>query len=103
MSDKFKKTGLLHVKEKTKQHSEKFKTRDFVLHIKGEEEKWDQYIPFTLKQDNCKLLDVINEGTTIEVEAIASGRRWKNPDGVWKYFASNTATNIDNTENDLPF
>ena len=101
MSEKFKITGLLHAKENTIKHSEKFQTRDFVLYVKGNDPKWDKYLPFTLKQLKCNLIDGIQKGTELTVEAYPGGRRWENPEGVMKYFADFTADIIQSTEIDI--
>tara|TARA_B100001093_G_scaffold516264_1_gene594646 strand:- start:404 stop:754 length:351 start_codon:yes stop_codon:yes gene_type:complete len=101
MSEKFKITGDLHVKQDTKQHSDKFKTRDFVIYIKAENSKYDQYLPFTLKNDNCSLVDGLQKGTKLTVEAYPGGRRWESPEGVWKYFAQFTAHTVQSSEVDI--
>lgn len=101
MSETFTKTGLLFEKQDTKQITEKFKVREFVLHVQDTNPDYDQYIPFQLKNDKCNQIDAIEKGSTITVKAFPGGRKWQSPDGVMKYFAQNNVVTIETKEIDI--
>lgn len=103
-------SGTLKVKGNTKQVSDKFKIREFVL--TDGDHKYPQSIQFQLTQDRCMLLDDFNIGDEMEVTFNLRGREWVNPKGETKYFNSldvfringESNRNIDPQENDdLPF
>lgn len=105
--------GELIVKNDTRQVSDKFAVREFV--IKGDGE-YPQCVQFQATQDRCELLDGINVGDTINVAFNLRGREWTNPQGDVKYFNSLDAWRIeavggaaaptqqaDNDTDDVPF
>jgi len=79
-------TGTVKVKRETKQVSEKFKTREFVLTDNAT--SYPQTIQFQLTQDRCSMLDTVKVGDEITATFLLKGREWKNPQGEIKYFNS---------------
>lgn len=79
-------TGFLKVKNQTRQVSEKFKTREFVL--TDDAAQYPQTISFQLTQDRCQLIEGAKVGDEITVHFLLKGREWKNPQGEIKYFNS---------------
>lgn len=107
--------GLLHSKSEAVQVSEKFKKRDFVIHLA---DTYPQYIALQLSQDKCGLIDSIAIGTEINCHINLRGRLWVDPKTdiekcfntleVWKIETATTTNGLDNpvagtVESDLPF
>ena len=97
----------------TKQVSEKFALREFVIETK---EQYPQSIILQVSQDKCKVLDNYKLGDLVQVSINVRGRKWMDKEGkdrffntleVWKITnESATPTNIPvpaNKDNDLPF
>lgn len=79
-------TGVLKVKGETKQVSDKFKSREFVL--TDNSSQYPQHISFVATQEKCGILDKFNTGENIKVHFNLRGREWKSPSGEVKYFNS---------------
>lgn len=79
-------TGILKVKMKEVQVSEKFRKREFVL--TDDAQAYPQNVLFQLTQDRCSLLDDVVEGQEVTVHFGLKGREWKNPQGEIKFFNS---------------
>lgn len=79
-------TGILKVKNKEQQVSERFRKREFV--VSDNASSYPQTILFQLTQDRCSLLEDVNTGDEITVHFVPKGREWKNPQGEIKYFNS---------------
>lgn len=79
-------TGTVKLKKETRQVSEKFKTREFVLTDNAS--TYPQTILFQLTQDRCSLIDNIKIGDEVTVLFGLKGREWQNPQGEVKYFNS---------------
>jgi len=85
--------GKLKKIEETKQVTDSFKKREFVLtHDSGQ---YPQYISFQLVQDNCTLIDGMQEGEEVKVNFDVRGREWTAPDGQVKYFNSLNAWRME--------
>ena len=86
-------TGTLKVINDTKQVSDKFKSREFVL--TDNSSQYPQHISFQLTQDKCKLLDGKAIGTEVKVHFNLRGREWNSPKGETKYFNSLEAWRLE--------
>ncbi len=78
--------GKLHVAGETKQVSERFSKREFVLEVA--DGKYPQFVSFQLTGDRVSALDEHQVGDQIRVTFNLRGREWKNPQGEVKYFNS---------------
>lgn len=97
----------------TKQVSEKFALREFVIETK---EQYPQSIILQVSQEKCKVLDNYKLGDLVQVSINVRGRKWTDKEGkdrffntleVWKITnESSTPVSVPATavkENDLPF
>ncbi len=82
----FDTTGKIHVTSETKQVSERFTKREFVVEIA--DGKYPQFVQFQLTGDRCSLLDEFRVGDAVRVTFNVRGREWKSPQGETKYFNS---------------
>jgi len=80
-------TGRLHAIFDTKQVSERFTKREFVVEI-ADNPKYPQTVLFQLTGDRCSQLDGMNVGDQVTVEFSLRGREWRSPQGEVKYFNS---------------
>jgi single-strand DNA-binding protein len=78
-------TGTLHRIFETKQVSERFSKREFVVETEG---KYPQLILCELTKDKCTKLDEFSEGDAVLCELNLRGREWSGRDGTKKYFVS---------------
>ena len=76
--------GTLYIIRETKQVSEKFALREFV--IRDESGQYPQTIQLQFTQDQCSVLDGCKVGDEVEVMFNIRGREWKSPQGDVKYF-----------------
>ncbi len=79
-------TGRLFKIFETKQVTEKFSKREFVLEI--EDGKYPQQVLFQLTGDRCNNLDSYSEGQEVKVQFNLRGREWTSPKGEVRYFNS---------------
>ena len=86
-------TGILKVKFDTKQVSDKFKSREFVLTTEHTG-KYPQQVSFQLTQDKCDLIDSFNNGEELKVQFNLRGREWNGPQGI-KYFNTLEAWKVE--------
>ena len=86
-------TGKLKNLEETKQVTDTFKKREFV--ITDDSGPYPQYISFQLVQDNCGLIDGMKVDDEIKVSFDIRGREWTAPDGQVKYFNSLNAWRLE--------
>ena len=86
-------TGKLIEIFNTKNVSEKFRKREFVIEY-AENENYPQTISMELQQDNCNQLDNYKVGDIVSVEFDLRGRKWISPQGETKYFNSLIAWKI---------
>jgi hypothetical protein len=80
-------TGKLHTIFETKQVSERFSKREFVVEI-ADNPKYPQTVLFQLTGDRCSQLDGMNVGDQVRIEFSLRGREWRSPSGEVKYFNS---------------
>ena len=79
-------TGKLRAIFDTKQVSERFTKREFVLELV--DGKYPQTVLFQLTGDRCASLDTFQVGDEVRLEFNLRGREWKSPNGEIKYFNS---------------
>ncbi len=79
--------GKLHTIYETKQVSERFSKREFVVEI-TDNPKYPQTVLFQLTGDRCSQLDGLNVGDQVAIEFSLRGREWRSPAGEVKYFNS---------------
>ena len=82
----FDTTGKIHVLSETKQVSDRFTKREFVLEVP--DGKYPQFVQFQLTGDRCSQLDNFKVGDEIRVTFNLRGREWRSPQGETKYFNS---------------
>lgn len=88
-------TGVIHFVGSTKQVSDKFKNREFVL-VVSENPQYPEYIKFEVKQDKVTLLDKFNTGQTVTVGFNLRGREYTNKTtGLVGYFNTLDAWKIN--------
>ncbi len=80
-------TGKLHTIFETKQVSERFTKREFVIEL-ADNPKYPQVVLFQLTGDRCSQLDGMRVGDEVRIEFSLRGREWKSPSGDIKYFNS---------------
>ena len=79
--------GKLHTIFETKQVSERFSKREFVVEM-IDNPKYPQVVLFQLTGDRCTQLDGLNVGDQVAIEFSLRGREWRSPSGELKYFNS---------------
>jgi single-strand DNA-binding protein len=79
-------TGKLRAIFDTKQVSERFTKREFVLELT--DGKYPQSVLFQLTGDRCSAVDQFRVGDEVRLEFNLRGREWKSPQGDVKYFNS---------------
>ena len=89
----FKLTGTVKLISETKQISEKFSKREFV--ISETSSMYPQDILFQATQDKCSLLDSVKVQDQIEVSFNLKGREWTSPTGEVKHFNTLEAWRIE--------
>jgi len=92
--------GELKVISETRQVSDKFKLREFV--ITDASGQYPQTIQFQSVQDRCEMLDTFNTGDMVEVFFNLRGREWTNPQGEVKVFNTLDAWKINLLSADVP-
>lgn len=80
-------TGKLHTIFETKQVSERFTKREFVIEL-ADNPKYPQVVLFQLTGDRCAQLDDLRVGDEVRIEFSLRGREWRSPKGEVKYFNS---------------
>ncbi len=86
-------TGTIKLIRDTKQVSEKFKLREFVL--TDNNSQYPQHISFQLTQDKTSLLDKFNVGQEIKVHFNVRGKEYTDKDLNVKYFNSLEAWRLE--------
>src|SRR3954453_9506338 len=79
--------GKLHTIFETKQVSERFTKREFVVEL-ADNPKYPQTVLFQLSGDRCTMLDDMKVGDQVRIEFSLRGREWRSPKGEVKYFNS---------------
>lgn len=82
-----KASGKLHVLYETKQISERFSKREFVVEL-ADNPRYPQLVMFQLTGDRCSMLDGFNVGEEVDLDFSLRGREWRSPKGETKYFNS---------------
>jgi hypothetical protein len=89
-------TGKLHTIFETKQVSERFSKREFVVEL-ADNPKYPQVVLFQLTGDRCAQLDGLSVGDQVRIEFSLRGREWRSPSGDLKYFNSLDVWKIEAT------
>lgn len=89
----FEVTGKLFKKMDSKQITDSFRKREYVIELV--DGNYTQLVSFQLTNDNCDKLDNLNEGEKIKTTFNLRGREWKNPQGEVKYFNSLDAWKLE--------
>lgn len=89
-------TGKLHTIFETKQVSERFTKREFVVEL-ADNPKYPQVVLFQMTGDRCSQLDDLRVGDEVRIEFSLRGREWRSPSGEVKYFNSLDAWSIEAT------
>ncbi|MEO6694586.1 MAG: DUF3127 domain-containing protein [Ignavibacteria bacterium] len=82
----------------TKQISDKFKKREFVIEY-AENAQYPQFIKFELTQNNCDIIEEFKKSDFVDVSFDLRGKPWTNKEGVVTYFTSLGAWKIQKAEN----
>jgi uncharacterized protein DUF3127 len=83
----FETSGKLHAVSETKQVTERFRKREFVVEL-ADNPRFPQFVQFELTGDRCDHLDGFEVGEHVRVEFSLRGREWKSPKGETRYFNS---------------
>lgn len=76
-------TGTIHFIDKEQQVSDKFKKRDFVLHVANEtNSQYDDYIQLQMSQDKCAKLDDVEKGYEVKAFVNVRGKEYSKKDGT---------------------
>ena len=86
-------TGKIRMIYETKQISDKFRKREFVITVP--DEKYTQHLLFELVQSNCDILDSYLLGAEVKVLFNIRGREWVAKDGHVRYFNSMQAWKVE--------
>jgi hypothetical protein len=87
-------TGKIHAISETKQVSERFSKREFVLEL-TDNPKYPQLVALEFSGDKCTALDGYGVGDTVRVEFSLRGREWRSPSGDVKYFNTLSVWKLD--------
>jgi hypothetical protein len=79
--------GKLHKIFETKQITERFRKREFVVELM-DNPQYPQMVMFQLTGDRCGQLDEFNVDDEVSIEFSLRGREWTSPQGEVKYFNS---------------
>ena len=80
-------TGKLTEIFDTKQITERFRKREFVVEM-TDNPKYPQFVMFQLTGDRCDVIDEFRVGDEVSIDFSLRGREWKSPQGDVKYFNS---------------
>jgi hypothetical protein len=83
--------GRLHYVGETKQVSDKFSKREFVVATEG---KYPQLVAFELAKDKTGQIDGYSIGDPLVVEFDIRGREWSKPGGEVKFFTTLSAWRV---------
>lgn len=83
----FNVNGKLHTIFETKQITERFQKREFVVEM-TDNPKYPQVVLFQLTGDRCGQLDEFKVDDEVRIEFSLRGREWTSPQGDVKYFNS---------------
>ena len=80
-------SGSIYAVFETKQVTERFQKRDFVLET-SDNPNYPQHVLFQLTGDRCDQIDTFTVGDNVSVEFSLRGRQWTSPQGEVRYFNS---------------
>ncbi len=80
-------SGKLHAIFDSKQVTERFQKREFVLET-SDNPRYPQYVVFQLTGDRCDGIEGFSVGDDVRVDFSLRGRQWTSPQGEVKYFNS---------------
>lgn len=78
-------TGKIYSIGETKQVSERFSKREFVVEL-IDNPKYPQIVAFEATNDRCADLNDRKVGDEVRIEFSLRGREWRSPQGELKYF-----------------
>lgn len=90
-------TGRIHRVSQTKQVSERFSKREFVIETNNNP-KYPQYVQFEATGDRTSALDGVSVGDEVRISFSVRGREWKSPAGEVKYFTTLDVYKVDVTK-----
>jgi len=90
----FETSGKLHAVAETKQVTERFRKREFVVEL-ADNPRFPQFVQFELTGERCEHLDGFEVGEQVRVEFSLRGREWKSPKGEIRYFNSPDAWTVE--------
>ena len=79
--------GKLHTIFETKQITERFQKREFVVEM-TDNPQYPQVVLFQLTGNRCDVLDEFKVDDEVRIEFSLRGREWTSPQGDVKYFNS---------------
>ncbi len=79
--------GRIHAIFDTKQVTERFQKREFVLET-ADNPSYPQFVLLQLTGDRCEAIESFSVGDSVRVEFSLRGREWTSPQGDVKYFNS---------------
>jgi hypothetical protein len=80
-------SGRLHAIFETKQITERFQKREFVIET-SDNPSYPQFVQFQLTGDRCEGMESFKVGDPVKVDFSLRGREWTSPTGDVKYFNS---------------
>jgi len=80
-------SGKLHTVFETKQITERFQKREFVVEM-SDNPQYPQVVLFQLTGNRCGQLDELKVGDEVRIEFSLRGREWTSPQGDVKFFNS---------------
>ncbi len=87
-------SGKLHTIFETKQITERFQKREFVVEL-ADNPQYPQVVLFQLTGDRCNQLDQFKVDDAVRIEFSLRGREWTSPQGDVKYFNSLDVWNLE--------
>ena len=80
-------SGRLHAIFETKQVTDRFQKREFVLEL-SDKSQYSQFVLFQLTGDRVGAVDAFTAGDQVRVDFSLRGREWTSKQGEVKYFNS---------------
>jgi hypothetical protein len=93
--------GKLHAIFETKQITERFQKREFVVET-NDNPTYPQMVLFQLTGDRCETINSCQIGDDVTIEFSVRGREWKSPSGEIKYFNSLDAWTVETDTTSSP-
>jgi hypothetical protein len=90
-------TGKLYAVQETKQVTDRFSKREFVLEL-ADNPKYPQLVAFEFTNDRCADLDGFSVGDEVRVEFNLRGREWRSPSGEVRYFNTLNAWKLERAD-----